>query len=428
MPNDLIVENARIVDPASNTDHLGSLLISDGKFAEISTHKSLGGHADTQRIDAKGKIVAPGLVDIRVFVGEPGHEYRETLKSAGEAAAAGGVTTFVCMPDTSPVLDDNALVDFIARRAKAECVVNALPAAAITKGLLGEELTEFGLLKQSGAVCLTDGKKSIQSSATLRAAFTYAANFDLPVMHHTVDYSLRGQGVMNEGFFATTLGLKGIPTEAESIPLARDLQLAALSGVQYHAAQISTAASAKLIANAKSEHAKVSAGICVNNLTLNELDVGSYRTYFKLSPPLRTEQDRQAMIGALEDGTIDVIHSGHDPQDVEGKRRPFADAVTGAIGLETLLSAALRLVNDGSLSLNTVLRAMTSRPAEILGLDAGRITRGAAADFIIIDPEYPWVHDEKAIRSRSKNTAFEGARFTGKVMQTFVGGKSVFQN
>ncbi|MCB9993972.1 MAG: dihydroorotase [Hyphomicrobiaceae bacterium] len=426
MQRKLIVKNARIVDPASGRDAPGSLLVEDGRIASLSNSPAEPAPEGAEVVDAKGMLLAPGLVDMRVFVGEPGYEYRETLKSAGKAAAAGGVTTFVAMPDTDPVLDDIALVEFIARRARSEAAVNVRPSAALTRGLMGEEITEYGLLKQSGAVCLTDGKKSIQSSGVLRAAFTYAASFDMPVVHHTVDYGLRGQGVMNEGLFATTLGLKGIPREAETVPLARDLQLAALTGVRYHAAQISTATSADLVAAAKASNARVSAGASVNNLSLNELDVGSYRTFFKLSPPLRAEADRLAMVEALKNDILDTIHSAHDPQDSEGKRQPFADAKNGAIGLETLLAAALRLVHDGSVPLLTVLRAMTSRPAELLGLEAGRLVVGAPADFILVNLDYPWTYEESAIRSRSKNTPFEGARFTGKVMQTFVAGETVF--
>src|SRR6185437_13769058 len=298
-------------------------------------------------------LLAPGLIDMRVFTGEPGREYRETLASASAAAAAGGVTSFVLMPDTLPVIDDGALVDFLVRRGKATASVNVLPAAAITKGLRGEEITEFGLLKEAGAVCFADGRHSIQSSSLLRAAFSYAANFDMPVVHHVADRSLVGDGVMNEGHFATVLGLKGIPVEAETIPLARDLQLALLTGVRYHAAQISTANSVKLMAEARKLSRSVSCGVSINNLALNENDIGAYRTFFKLSPPLRSEDDRQAVIEGLRTGIIDVIHSDHDPQDSEVKRQPFAEASDGAIGLETLLAAALRLVHSGDVELIT---------------------------------------------------------------------------
>lgn len=428
MTRPLIIDNARIVDPASGTDQVGAVLIEDGRICDLAIGGPAGVPEGAEVLNADGLVLAPGLIDMRVFVGEPGKEYRETLASAGEAAVAGGVTSFVMMPDTTPSVDDGALVDFLIRRAQAQSPARILPAAAITKGLAGKEITEFGLLKDAGAVCLTDGAQSIQSTSLLRSAMGYAANFDMPFVHHLSDAGLTGEGVMNEGLFATVLGLKGIPREAETIPLARDLQLAALTGVRYHAAQISTAGSADLLETAKSRNNKVTAGISINHLCLNENDIGRYRTYFKLTPPLRSEDDRQAMIEALNSGIIDTIHSDHDPQDTEVKRQPFAEASNGAIGLETLLAAALRLLHSGDVALTTILRAMTCRPAEILGLETGRIARGTPADLILIDLDYPWQVSEKSFRSRSRNTSFEDARMQGKVMRTIVGGKSVFMH
>lgn len=427
MSRPFVIKNARIVDPASGTDKAGAVLVSDGKIQGISAGAPSGLPVDAEVYDARGLVVAPGLIDMRVFTGEPGHEYRETLASAADAAAAGGVTSFVLMPDTLPVVDDGAIVDFIVRRAAATAKVNVIPSAAITKGLRGEEITEFGLLKEAGAACLTDGRRSVQSAGLMRAAMSYAANYDLPIVHHVADASLVGDGVMNEGTLATISGLKGIPVEAETIPLARDLQLAAATGARYHAAQVSTAASIDLLSAAKSRGA-VSAGISINNLALNENDVAPYRTYFKLSPPLRSEDDRRAMIEGLKSGVIDVIHSAHDPQDTEVKRQPFAEASEGAIGLEMLLAAALRLVHSGDVPLMTVLRALTRRPAEILGLNAGRLAVGAPADLIVFDPDFPWVVAEKDIVSRSRNTAFESARLQGAVMHTFVAGRPVFSH
>jgi dihydroorotase len=425
MMRPLLVENARVVDPASRTDARGAVLVENGSISDIALNGPVGVPDGAEVVDAVGHVLSPGLIDMRVFTGEPGKEYRETFQSAGEAAAAGGVTSFVMMPDTVPTVDDGALVDFLIRRAQVTSKVNVLPAAALTKGLAGQDLTEFGLLKEAGAVCLTDGRESIQSTALLRAAMSYAANFDMTIVHHLSERGLTGEGVMNEGLFATVLGLKGIPREAETIPLGRDLQLAALTGVKYHAAQISCGASVELVAAAKKRNRMVTSGVSINNLALNENDIGRYRTFFKLSPPLRAEEDRQAVIEGLRNGTIDTIHSDHDPQDAEVKRQPFAEASIGAIGLETLLAAALRLVHSGDVDLLTVLRAMTSRPAEILGLASGRITRGAPADLILFDPDYPWQVAEHKIRSRSRNTSFEGARLAGKVMRTIVGGKTV---
>ncbi|KQX42719.1 dihydroorotase [Devosia sp. Root436] len=428
MTRPLLIENARIVNPASGTDSKGAVLIENGLVSDIALGAPIGIPDGAEVINAKGLILAPGLIDMRVFTGEPGKEYRETLASAGEAAAAGGVTSFVMMPDTSPVVDDGALVDFLIRRAKATSKVNVLPAGAITKGLAGQEMTEFGLLKEAGAVCLTDGRQSIQSSALLRTVMSYAANYGMTVVHHVSDQSLTGDGVMNEGLFATILGLKGIPREAETIPLARDLQLAALTGATYHAAQISCAASVELMAAAKKRNKSVTSGVSINNLALNENDIGRYRTFFKLGTPLRSEDDRQAVIEGLRSGAIDTIHSDHDPQDTEVKRQPFAEASDGAIGLETLLAAALRLHHSGDVALMTILRAMTSRPAEILGLPSGRIAKGAPADLILVDLDYPWQVSERDLRSRSRNTSFEGARLGGKVMRTIVGGETVFEH
>ncbi|MDB5587773.1 MAG: amidohydrolase family protein [Devosia sp.] len=425
MSRPVLIENARIVDPGTMTDHQGAVLIEKGVIADIVQGGPVGVPEDAEVINAKGLILAPGLIDMRVFTGEPGKEYRETLQSAGEAAAAGGVTSFVMMPDTTPVVDDGALIDFLIRRAGATSKVNVLPAGAITKGLNGSEITEFGLLKEAGAVCLTDGRRSIQSNSLLRTAFSYAANYDMQIIHHVADRELTGDGVMNEGLFATILGLRGIPLEAETIPLARDLQLAVLTGTRYHAAQISTAYSASLVREAKRRSKKITCGISINNLSLNENDIGRYRTFFKLATPLRTEDDRQAMIEGLRSGVIDTIHSDHDPQDSEVKRMPFAEASDGAIGLETLLAAALRLVHSRDVDLMTVLRAMTFRPAQILGLPSGRIAKGAPADLILFDLDYPWQVAERDFHSRSRNTAFEGARLAGKVMRTIVSGQTV---
>lgn len=428
MSKPLVFENARILDPATDTYTNGSLLVENGAIADIVEGKAPGVPATASRIDAKNLLLAPGIVDMRVFTGEPGHEYRETLQSAGDAAAAGGVTSFVAMPDTNPVIDDVALVDFILRRAGANAKVHVLSAAAMTKGLKGEEITEFGLLKEAGAVCVTDGRNAVDNAALLKGAFTYAANYGLPVINQVEDANLKGSGVMNAGLMASGLGLKGIPSIAETIALERDLQLATATGATYHAAQLSTAQSIDILARHKQLNKKISGGVAIANLALNENDVGSYRTFFKLSPPLRSEDDRQAMIAGLKNETIDTIHSGHDPQDVEVKRQPFAEAADGAIGLETLLAVALRLYHSGEVELSLLLRALTSRPAEILGLKAGRIQKGAPADLMVVDLDYPWVVDPTQLTSRARNTNFENARLTGKVMATYVSGEQVYRH
>ncbi|WP_029039842.1 dihydroorotase [Cucumibacter marinus] len=421
----LVIENARLMDPATDRDEKGALLVENGVITETAAGAAPGAPDGAQRIDAKGKVLAPGLVDLRVFTGEPGHEFRETLQSAAEAAAAGGVTSMLVMPDTEPVIDSPALVNYILDRAR-DYPARIYPAAAITKGLEGNEITEFGLLKSAGARAFAEGRKSIANAAVIQAAMLYARNFGMPLIHLPYEASLGADGVMNEGAVATLRGLRGIPREAETIPLARDLQLAEKTGARYHAAQISTARSADLIRFSRESCSTISAGVSINSLSLNENDIGPYRTFFKLSPPLRHENDRQAIVDALADGTISILHSDHDPQDTEMKRRPFAEAADGAIGLETLLAAALRIVHDGTVPLMTVLKALTINPASLIGIEAGSLAKGSPADLVLIDLDKPWLVRETEIRSRARNTTFEGARMTGKVVMTFVGGKTVY--
>ncbi len=426
MSKDLLIKNARIIDPASNKDEFGALLVKKGKIADIIIGEAPPAPKNCQIIDAKGLILAPGLVDCRVFTGEPGYEFRESLASASLAAAVGGVTSFVTMPNTNPVIDDAALVDFIKRRAKATAKVNIYPAAAMTKGTRGEEIAEYGLLKEAGAICLSDGRKSVNNTQILKTAFTYAANFNMPIINQLNDEGLNSNGDVHASLMATGLGLRGIPYEAETIPFERDLQLAALTSVRYHGAQISCANSVDIIARHKQNNDNISCGVSINNLSLNENDVGSYRTFFKLSPPLRAEEDRQALIAGLKSGAIDIIHSDHDPQDVEGKRQPFSEAAIGAIGLETMLAAALRLVHNNDVDLMTILRALTINPARLLGLEAGELKIGANADMILFDMDYAWIIKEEEIVSRSHNSTFERAKMSGKVMRTFVRGEEIF--
>lgn len=421
------ITRARLVDPSRNYDGPASLLIENGKVASVEKSDSKMAAPEGARvIDAGGHCVFPGLVDARVHLGEPGTEYRETIASASAAAASGGITSYVMMPDTDPVIDEVSLVDYVRRAARDNSDVRLYPSAAVTKGFQGQELTEFGLLKEAGAVMLSEGKHSIRNSLTLRRALTYARDFDLVISKETSDRDLSSNGVMNEGLNATHLGLSGIPREAEIIPLERDLRIAALTGGKYHAAKISTSDSAEAISRYKSQGNPVSAGISINHLSLNENDIGRYRTFFRLSPPLRLEEDREAMIAALADGTIDIIVSSHDPQDVDTKRHPFAEAADGAIGLETMLAAALRLHHNEQVPLMRLVDAMSSRPASLLGLQAGSLKAGMPADLCLVDLNMPWIYDEKKIRSLSKNTPFEGARFSGKVLQTMVGGRTIF--
>ncbi len=422
-----IIRNGHLIDPATGTDGPFDLLIENGKISDIAPRgTSTGTPDDCIIIDATNLHILPGLIDARVYVGEPGSEYRETIASASKAAAAGGVTGFIMMPQTNPVIDDVSLVDFVRRTARDTALVNIYPSAAVTRDFGGEELTEFGLLKDAGAVMVTEGKHTIQNNLLLRHALTYAKDFSLVLAQELSDPDLARNGVMNEGLIATHLGLPGIAREAEIIPLERDLRLAALTGGFYHAANISTSESAKAIGHYKSNNHSVSCGISVNHLTLNEIDVGRYRTFFRLSPPLRSEEDRQAMIEALADGTIDILASSHDPQDVDTKRHPFAEAATGAIGLETMFAAALRLYHDERISLSRLVEVMSTTPARIFSLPGGNLAKGAPADMILADLDRPWVMDESKIISKSKNSPYEEARFTGKVLQTIVAGRIIY--
>jgi dihydroorotase len=421
----ILFKNARLIDPAGDREERGGVLVSDGLIQVVGPQVTEA--AGAQVIDCGGQVLAPGLIDMRAFIGEPGGPYRETLKSAGEAAAAGGVTTVVSMPDTSPALDDPAVIDFIVRRARDTSIVNICPAAALTKGLEGQEMAEIGRLKEAGAIAFTDGGRSVTNAQVMRRALTYARDFDALIIHHVEDPDLVGQGVMNEGEFASRLGLPGIPREAETVMLERDIRLVRLTGGRYHAAMISCADSAEIVRGAKEKGLPVTCGVSINHLALNENDIGDYRTFLRLSPPLRHEDDRQAMIEALADGTIDVIVSDHNPQDVENKRLPFAEAADGAVGLETLLSAALRLVHAGRIALPKLLRALSTKPAEILGLPGGRLAVGAPADLIVFDPDAPYVLDKRQLKSLSKNTPFDEARLEGQVMVTMVAGRVVFQ-
>ena len=423
----LVLLNARLIDPAAGTETRGGLLMIDGLIADLGgavTRDSVP--ADAEIIDCAGDMVAPGLIDMRAFVGEPGAEHRETMASASAAAAAGGVTTMVAMPDTHPVVDDPAVVDFIKRRARDTSRVRVLPSAAITKGLHGKEIAEIGLLLDSGAVAFTDGLHSIRNAQVMRRAMTYGRDFDALIMHFAQDEDLAGSGVMNAGEFATRLGLGGIPVEAETIALDRDLRLVNMIKGRYHASLVSAAPSLEILARAKDAGLKVTCATSINHLTLNENDIGAYRSFFKLSPPLRQETDRIAMVEALASGLIDVIVSDHNPQDVETKRLPFGEAAPGAIGLETILSAGLRLVHAGQVNLPRLLHALSTRPAEILGLPQGRLQKGAPADVIRFDPEEPYVLDPALLHSRSRNTPFDGARMEGKVKLTVVAGEIVW--
>jgi dihydroorotase len=417
--------NGRLVDPSQDFDGPATIVVEDGLVSACGPDAAIPRGA--RIVDCANRTVAPGLVDMRVFVGEPGAEHRETIASVSDAAAAGGVTSLVMMPDTSPVIDDIALVEFVLRTAREQSCISIYPSAAMTKGLAGQELTEFGLLRQAGAVMLTNGRQMVTDSRVMRRALTYARDFDLVVACETQDEHLAAGGVMNEGLLASWLGLPGIPREAEIITLERDLRLAQLTDVHYHAAKISIPESVEAIRQARQRGVRITCGVSINHLSLNENDIGEYRTFFRLSPPLRAEDDRRAMVGALAAGDIDIIVSSHDPQDVDTKRLPFSDAADGAVGLETLLPAALRLYHNEELSLLRLIDALSTRPAQILGLEAGSLATGRRADLTIIDLDEPWILVKEELRSRSKNTPFEDARFQGRVLATMVAGQFVFE-
>lgn len=418
--------NARLLDPASGLDLQGGLLAADGRIADLGPHLSAAAAPEgADIVDCRGALLCPGLIDMRVFTGEPGTEHRETLRTASQAAAAGGVTTLIVMPNTEPAIDDVALVDFIERRARDTAAVHVHPMAALTKGLKGEEMTEIGLLKEAGAVAFTDGDRAVANAQVMRRAMSYAAHFGALVVQHAEEPAL-SRGVMNESELASRLGLPGIPAAAETIIIERDLRLLELTGGRYHVSQISCEASVDIIRRARRRGLKVTCGVSAAHLALNENDVQSYRTFFKLSPPLRSELDRRALVAGVADGTIDVIVSGHDPQDAEAKRRPFAQAAFGAIGLETLLPASLALVHNGDVPLARLLGALTHAPADLLGLETGRLAAGLPADLVLIDTGAPWILDAARLHSISKNTPFEDRRLQGRVLRTIVGGRTVY--
>lgn len=419
--------NARLLDPATGLDTPGGVLVRDGLITDVGPHLRRNAPPETEVIDCKGHLLAPGLVDCQVFTGEPGQEHRETLKTASYSAAAGGVTTIVVMPDTQPVIDQVALVDFIQRRARDNALVHVATMAAMTRNLEGSEITEFGLLQRAGAVAFTNGKTSIADTRVMRNALLYAKDFDALIVHHTEDPYLSKTASMNSGEVSARLGLPGVNKISEVITLERDIRLLEVTGGRYHAATITCRESLDVIRAAKRRGLRVTCGVSINHLTLNELDIGSYRTYFKVRPPLRREDDRLAMVEGVADGTIDVIVSSHDPQDADVKRRPFAEAADGAIGLETLLSAALRLhYGNEEVPLLTLWKALSTNPAALLGLKGGRLGKGEPADLILVDLGEPWIVNKELLRSRSKNSPFDEGKMQGRVLRTVVAGETVF--
>ena len=414
--------NARLIDPEAQTDQIGSLLVEDGKIIAINPTNVTAD--DT--IDCGGKCLAPGIVDMGVKICEPGERHKESFRSAGLAAAAGGVTTIITRPDTIPSIDTPEILEFVTRRAQEAAPVNVRTMAALTKGRDGREMTELGFLLDAGAVAFTDGDTVTTSTKVLTRAMTYARSLNALIVAHPQEPGLSQDSAATAGKFATLKGLPAVSPMAERMGLDRDLALVEMTGVKYHADQITTARALPALERAKNNGFDVTAGVSIHHLTLNELDVADYRTFFKVKPPLRSEEDRLAVIQAVADGLIDIICSMHTPQDEESKRLPFEEAASGAVGLETLLPAALRLYHNEQLTLPQLFRAMSLNPAKRLGLDGGRLSTGAPADLLLFDADAPFVLDRNKLNSKSKNTPFDGARLQGKTLGTWVNGTRVF--
>ncbi|SMX23177.1 dihydroorotase [Boseongicola aestuarii] len=416
----LLFKNARLIDPETGTDSVGTLAVRDGKIAGPT------GMDDATVIDCDGKCLAPGIVDIGVKVSEPGERHKESFRSAGLAAAAGGVTTMVTRPDTTPAIDTPEVLEFVRRRANEASPVRVLPMAALTRGRQGREMAEIGFLMDAGAVAFTDCDSVITDTKVFTRCMTYATSLGALVIAHPQEPILSAGAAATSGKFASLKGLPAVSPMAERMGLDRDIAVVEMTGARYHADQITTARALRRLERARSVGLDITAGVSIHHLTLNELDVGDFRTFFKVKPPLRSEDDRLAAVEAVASGLIDVISSMHTPQDEESKRLPFAEAASGAVGLETLLPAAMRLVHNGHIDLPTLWRALSLAPSKRLGLDTGRLKAGAPADLVLFDPDAPFVMDRAKLRSKSKNTPFDEARMEGRVLGTWVGGAPVF--
>lgn len=419
--------NARLIDPASRYDGPGAVLVRDGAIIDVIQGAAPNGlSADVETVDCGGKVLSPGLIDLRVKTGEPGSETKETLASAARAAAAGGVTTFVVQPDTDPVIDDPSVADFILRRARDIDAARIFPAGAATKGLGGERMAEIGLMQEAGCVYFTDADKPIVDSRVLMRVLKYAAGFGAWVAHRPADPWLSKDSAATAGEFAARLGLPSAPEAAERIMLERDLALAEITGGRLLVDQISTAGGLESLDRAKRRGVQVAATASINHLSFNELDIGDYRTFAKLDPPLRAESDRQALIAGLANGLVDVVVSAHAPAPAEDKRLPYEEAAPGAVGLETLLPALMSLHHQDGLPIIDLLRAVTSAPAQLMGLEGGKLAKGAVADLVLFDPSAPLLIDADKLVSRSKNSPFDGRRLQGGVIRTVVAGRTVY--
>ncbi len=420
--------NANIIDPHNSLNENGGLIVGEnGKIEGIGKKVNTNNIPSREKfIDLKEKYIFPGLVDMRVFVGEPGYEYKENFKTLSIAALSGGVTSVVTMPNTDPVIDNVSIVDFLKRRGRDKSKINIYPTASLTKNTEGTNMTEFGLLQNKGIIAFTDGTKTIQNTRIMTRIMNSASDLDSLIMQHAEDYELAKNGMINDGIISTKLGLQGIPEIAELVIIERDLTLLESIMCRYHISQISSAKSVNIIKKRK-EKVKFTCGVSINNLSLNENDIGDFRTFLKLSPPLRTEDDRIGLVKGLSDGTIDVIVSDHKPEDEEQKRLTFAQAQTGASGIETLLALSLELYHNGYVELETIIQSLTSNPAKILKIDKGNLSVGNDADFCIVDLNKPWIIKQENLYSKSKNTPIENKKLQGKVTNTFVKGEELFK-
>jgi len=421
--------NARIIDPKNDLDEMGGLIIDSKGLIKAVGKKVANGNipSGADKIDLKKQVLIPGIVDMRVFVGEPGYEYKENFRTLSDAALSGGVTSVVSMPNTSPVIDNVSMVDFLKRRGRDKSRINIFPSATLTKNTEGKQMTEFGLLKRKGIVAFTDGVKTVQNPQVMARIMNFAGQSESLIMQHAEDSILSEGGLINEGEISTRLGLIGIPFLAEKIIVERDLSFLEEYFCRYHISQISSEKTVSVIKKAKNEGKIFTAGVSINNLSLNENDIGDFRTFLKLSPPLRTENDRQSLVEAVSDGTIDVIVSDHKPEDEESKRLTFSQATTGATGVETLLPLALELFHNKSVNLVKLIASITSNPAKILGIDKGSLKKGNGADLCVFDINKPWIVNKDKLKSKSKNTPIEDRKLQGQVLKTFVNGEMAFE-
>ena len=421
--------NARIIDPKNQMNEVGGLIIDSKGLIKAVGKKVANGNlpSSVDKIDLKKQILIPGIVDMRVFVGEPGYEYKENFRTLSNAALSGGVTSVVSMPNTSPVIDNVSMVDFLKRRGRDKSRINIFPSASLTKNTEGKQMTEFGLLKRKGIVAFTDGIKTIQNPQVMARIMNFASQSESLIMQHAEDNILSAGGLINEGEISTKLGLKGIPFLAEKIIVERDLSFLEEFFCRYHVSQISSEKTVSVVKKAKNDGKIFSTGVSINNLSLNENDIGDFRTFLKLSPPLRTEKDRKSLVQGINEGIIDVIVSDHKPEDEESKRLTFSQAMTGATGIETLLPLALELFHNKSIKLEKLIAAITSNPAKILNINKGNLEKGNDADLCVFDINKSWIVDKDKLKSKSKNTPIENRKLHGQVLKTFVKGEVAFE-